>query len=93
MIPSYSMRALIMNKVTANMRFKVTGEILLPKRTPSGAHKIEMGTTHTAVRTFTSPKVPMGASAGVAEMFMKIMSKAPGTHTKSETADEVPMQV
>lgn len=87
------MFALIINKATAKMRFNVTGAIFLPILTPSGAQKYEIGTTHAAARTFTSPNVPKGAPAGVEFRLVKSISRAPGTQTNSDTAEEVPIDL
>lgn len=43
-----------------------------------------------AASTFTKPKVPIGAKAGVDPKFKKIIKSAPGTHTNNDTADDVP---
>lgn len=93
MMPSYSMRALTINSATAKIRFSVIGLIFLPTLTPSGAQSIETGTTQIAAKTLTKPMVPIGAPAGVDVRFMRIIKRAPGTHTNSDTADEVPIQV
>ena len=89
----YSMFALIINKATAKMRFNVTGAIFLPILTPSGAQKNEIGTTQMAARTLTRPNVPKGAPAGVEFKLVNSIRMAPGTHTKSETADDVPIDL
>lgn len=80
-----------MNNATAKILFKVTGLIPLPTLTPRGAQRYETGITHIAANTFTRPYVPIGACAGVA--LVRSIRIAPGTQTKSETADDVPIDL
>lgn len=80
-----------MNKATAKILFNVTGLMPLPTLTPRGAQRYETGITHAAANTFTRPNVPIGACSGV--VLVSSIKIVPGTHTNSDTAEEVPIDL